>query len=293
MLDFPLTMSAETLPCYGKINLFLEVGERRPDGYHNLGSLFHTVACGDQLHAEPWDDLLLDCPPGITKDGEENLVIRAARLLRETHAGKLGSKAPGIRFRLEKNLPSAAGLGGGSSDAAAALNLCNRLWKLGLTNKDLLPLAARLGADVPFFLMGGSAFGEGKGEVLSVAPAPYPFHIVIGTPECRVETAWAYGQLDAGRKSQWGKFKALYMNFSEEWEFFQLLRNDFEAPMERHFIPIRELSARMKAFSPVKTLLCGSGASVFGLFREKSSAESCLEAIRGSCRFACVTAFID
>jgi 4-diphosphocytidyl-2-C-methyl-D-erythritol kinase len=285
--------SALSLDCHGKINLFLEVQDKRSDGYHNLGTLFHTVGCSDRLTAEPWETLDLECPDGITAEKEQNLVYKAARALRDAFAPRLGPNPPGVRFTLEKRLPSGAGLGGGSSDAAAALLLCNRLWKLGLTEEELLPVAAKLGADVPFFLSGGSAFGEGKGEILKSAPAPYPFHIVIGTPHCRVETAWAYGQLDPDRRRNWSRFRALYLNFFEEWEFYHLLQNDFDPPMTRHFEPIRALGAAMREHSPVKTLLCGSGASVFSLFKDKEAAEKCEEEIRNQCRFSCVTGFVE
>lgn len=282
--------AAGTLPCFGKINLFLEIQDRRPDGFHNLGTLFHTIDCGDRLSAEPAPTLTLEGAEGITASTDDNLVIKAARLLRESFPDRVKADA-GMRFSLVKILPTGAGLGGGSSNAAAALQLCNRIWRMGLTDKELLPVAARLGADVPFFLFGGCYFGEGKGEILHPAPSPYPFHIVIGTPQCRVETGWAYGQLDPARKQEWARFKALYFTYFEDWEFYQVLRNDFDAPMRRHFPEIETLSNRMRDFAPIKTLLCGSGASVFSLFREKAAAERCLEAIRAECRFSCLAEF--
>lgn len=287
-----MSVLAETVPCFGKINLFLEIGGKRPDGYHNLGTLFQTVDCGDRLSAEPAESLTLVGAEGITALPEENLVLKAARLLRDSFPDRVRPDA-GMRFSLAKILPTGAGLGGGSSDAAAALHLCNRIWKLGLTDKDLLPVAARLGADVPFFLFGGTYFGEGIGELLQAAPGPYPFHVVIGTPRCRVETAWAYRNLDPGRKQEWSRFKALYVTYFEDWEFYQVLRNDFDAPMRRHFPEIDSLSGKMSGFGPVKTLLSGSGASVFSLFREKGKAEECLAAIKPDCRFSCVAEFVS
>jgi 4-diphosphocytidyl-2-C-methyl-D-erythritol kinase len=287
-----MNTTTETLPCYGKINLFLEVHDKRSDGYHALGTLFHTVRCHDLLHAEEWNSLELICPSGITADPKDNLVLKAARLMREAYADRLEPKT-GIRFTLEKNLPSGAGLGGGSSNAAAALLLCNRIWKLGLTIPELIPLAAKLGADVPFFLYGGSSFGEGKGEILMPAPDPYPFHIVIGTPHCRVETGWAYEQLEGQRKREWSRFKALYFTYFEDWQFYQVLRNNFDEPMRQHFPPIQSLYDSMQTFSPAKTLLCGSGASVFSLFQDKATAQRCLEAIQSTCRFSCLTEFVN
>lgn len=283
---------AETVPCFGKINLFLEIGGKRPDGYHDLGTLFQTVDCGDRLSAAPGEGLTLAGAEGITARPEDNLVLKAARLLRAAFPDRVGPDA-GMRFSLAKILPTGAGLGGGSSNAAAALHLCNRIWKMGLTEADLLPIAAKLGADVPFFLYGGTYFGEGIGEVLQAAPTPYPFHVVIGTPRCRVETAWAYQNLDPARKREWARFKALYVTYFEDWEFYQVLRNDFDAPMRRHFPEIDALSGKISGFGPVKTLLSGSGASVFGLFREKGKAEECLAAIRPDCRFACAAEFVS
>jgi len=285
-----MNASAETVPCFAKINLFLEIGAKRPDGYHNLGTLFQTVDCGDRLSAEPAGELSLAGAEGITAQPEDNLVLKAARLLRATFPERVRADA-GMRFSLAKILPTGAGLGGGSSNAAAALGLCNRLWKMGLSDRDLLPVAAKLGADVPFFLFGGTYFGEGIGELLTPAPDPYPFHVVIGTPNCRVDTAWAYRNLDPQRKQEWARFKALYVTYFEDWEFYQVLRNDFEAPMRRHFPEIDSLAGRMAEFGPVKTLLSGSGASVFGLFREKGKADECLKAIQPECRFSCVAGF--
>jgi 4-diphosphocytidyl-2-C-methyl-D-erythritol kinase len=242
------------------------------------------------LHAELWDSLELICPPGITTKPEENLILKAARLLQKTYPDRLKTHS-GMRFTLEKNLPAAAGLGGGSSNAAAALILCNQIWNLGLSRAELVPLAAELGSDVPFFLYGGASFGEGKGEQLLPAPDPFPFHIVIGTPECKVETAWAYRQLEETRKKDWVRFKALYFTYFEDWQFYQILRNDFDAPIRRHFPPIQSMYDCMQTFSPVKTLLCGSGASLFSLFRDKADAERCLTAIAPSSRFSCLTEF--
>ncbi len=287
-----MSASAETVPCFGKINLFLEIGAKRPDGYHDLGTLFQTVDCGDRLSAEPADDLSLAGAEGITAQPEDNLVLKAARLLRASFPERVRPDA-GMLFSLAKILPTGAGLGGGSSNAAAALRLCNRIWKLELADRDLLPVAAKLGADVPFFLFGGTCFGEGIGEVLSPAPDPYPFHVVIGTPNCRVETAWAYRNLDPQRRQEWARFKALYMTYCEDWEFYQVLRNDFDAPMRKHFPEIDSLAGKMAGFGPVKTLLSGSGASVFSLFREKGKAEECRKAIEAECRFSCVAGFAN
>ena len=284
----------QTLPCYAKINLFLEVQDKRSDGYHNLGTLFQTLDCHDELKAETSDQLELICPPGITSSPDQNLVIKAAKLLQSEFSSRLkvGQGLKGLKFTLTKNLPSSAGLGGGSSNAATALILCNNLWELGLTLPELVPFAAKLGADVPFFLYGGTYFAEGIGEVLKPAPEPYPFHVVIGTPECGVDTAWAYKQLTEVRKKEWARFKALYFTYCEDPKFYQVMRNDFDESMREKNPLIESLYQQMQKFNPTKTLLCGSGASLFSLFVEKADADRCLNAIQGDCRFATVARFV-
>ncbi len=279
-----------TMLCYAKINLFLEIQDKRPDGYHNLGTLFQTLECSDSLEAEPFPIIDLICPEGITAAPEQNLILRAAQLLHKTYANRLCPEM-GIKFHLQKNLPMGAGLGGGSSNAAAALLLCNDLWNLQLKPEDLIPLAATLGADVPFFLMGGTFFGEGKGDLLKPAPEPFPFHVVIATPHCHVPTAWAYAQLKPKTKYEWGKFKALYNVYCEDPGFYNVLKNDFEAPMRAHFPVMENLFQNIANFAPTKAMLSGSGASVFALFKNLPDAEACLQGVSSQCRYSILTKF--
>ncbi len=276
--------------CPAKINLFLEVQGKRADGMHNLGTLFQSLEIGDDLTVEPAVGITLMCNEKITPDPDDNLVVRAARLVKESYSPKV-SDEQGARFTLTKRLPMGAGLGGGSSNAAAALRLCNQLWRLQLTDDELFPMAAKLGADVPFFLMQGCFFGEGKGEILKPAPEPFPFHVVVGTPFCSVETAWAYQQLPPKTEFSWPRFKALYMTHSDNPGFYRMLRNDFEVPMRSRHPEIERLFEAMEALNPVKSLLSGSGASVFALFEDQAAAQRCLEGISPLCRFACLTHF--
>jgi len=287
-----------SLPCPAKINLYLEIRGKRPDGFHELGTLFQAVEAGDVLHAEPWDDIVLTGADGVTTDPEENLVVKAARLIQARYGDQI-SGAPGIRFTLEKRLPSGAGLGGGSSDAASALRLANELWKLQLSDESLAVLGAELGSDVPFFLSTATAYGEGRGETLSPAPTPYPFHVVIATPQCHVNTAWAYGALTRYREqvlggrfgNSWGDFRRRYATESMNPDFFTRLFNDFEAPVMAEFAEIRAVRDLLNTHGPVKTMLSGSGASVFSLFREESDALKACEKVSPLCRYAQKTKF--
>ena len=286
-----------TLPCPAKINLYLEVRGRRDDGFHELGTLFQAVEAGDVLHAEPWDDIALSGAEGVTNDPNDNLVIRAARLLKTRHPERVAANA-GIRFTLDKHLPSGAGLGGGSSDAAAALRLASSLWNMGLADIDLRTLGAELGSDVPFFLGPPTAFGEGRGERLDPAPPPPPFHVVIATPNCHVATPWAYRELAARRGGifgdTWREFRRDYALRHDDPAFFTGLRNDFEEPVLGHFPEIRAVREVLETFAPVKALLSGSGASVFALFDASDGdvAARALSAVTPSCRFAVKTRFL-
>jgi len=146
-----------------KVNLTLEVLGRRDDGFHELASLVHTVSLADTLTFEPADAFRCEVA-GLALSDEENLVLRAARLIGERAGGR------GARITLTKRIPAAAGLGGGSSDAAATLRALDRLWGLGLTDLELSAMAAELGSDVPLFLGNGSAVLRGRGEILEPAP---------------------------------------------------------------------------------------------------------------------------
>ncbi len=283
-----------SLFCPAKINLFLEVHDKRPDGYHNLGTLFQALEIGDTLTATRAHGFSLTGAEGVTPDPESNLILKAARILlrkAEEKGGWTASSLGGLHFRLEKQLPAGAGLGGGSTDAAAALRLTRDLLRLPFDNAELQDIAKQLGADIPFFLFGGTAFAEGIGDKLMPAPEAFPFHVVIATPQAHVATAWAYQNLDAQRKRNWPRFKALYLLCHEDAGFYRTLNNDFEAPMLRHFPEIADMHARLQSFEPVKVLLSGSGASLFGLFTDANAAQKALESIAKHSRFSALTRF--
>ena len=174
-----------------KINILLEVLCKRPDGYHELRSILQTVGLYDTLECAPAPELTLDAP-ALLDDGP-NLVLRAAEALQEA----TGCQA-GAAITLRKEIPVAAGLGGGSADAAAALVALNAVWKLYLERSELERVAARLGSDVPFFLVGGTALASGRGEQLQPLPDPLPRWLVIVLPEGTFadKTRAVYGALD-------------------------------------------------------------------------------------------------
>ncbi|MET1052955.1 MAG: 4-(cytidine 5'-diphospho)-2-C-methyl-D-erythritol kinase [Mycetocola sp.] len=183
----------------GKINVFLAVGELMDDGYHDLATAYQAVSLYEDVRAYPADDFSVSFSgpidtSSLAVDGS-NLAIKAARLL----ARKTGHRG-GVRLEVEKHVPIAGGMGGGSADAAASLLACDALWGTEVSRDDLLALAAKLGADVPFALAGGTAIGTGRGDRLSPALAKGTFHWVLAVAEFGMSTPDVYRALDAHRE---------------------------------------------------------------------------------------------
>jgi 4-diphosphocytidyl-2-C-methyl-D-erythritol kinase len=177
-----------------KINLHLQVGDLRPDGYHELATVYHAVSLFDEVTARPGDTLTLTMEgegAGSLSLDESNLVLRAARLL-AVHTGRPAH----ARIHLRKHIPIAGGLAGGSADAAAALVACDALWQTGLSRSELAGLAAALGSDVPFSLVGGTALGTGRGEVLTPVLARGRFHWVVAIADGGLSTPEVYAECD-------------------------------------------------------------------------------------------------
>jgi 4-diphosphocytidyl-2-C-methyl-D-erythritol kinase len=183
----------------GKVNLYLEVGDRRDDGYHELTTVFHAVSLLDEITVRNADVLSLELA-GEGSDtlpaDERNLAWRAAELLAE-HVGR----APDVAITVEKSIPVAGGMAGGSANAAAVLVAMNTLWELGVPRRDLHVLAAQLGSDVPFALHGGTALGTGRGEELATVLARNTFHWVLAFAEGGLSTPAVFAEIDRLRDS--------------------------------------------------------------------------------------------
>ena len=287
-------MSAEklTVPAFAKINLGLRVLGRRPDGYHEISTVFQTISLHDTLtfEAAPSGRFELICTdPEIPAD-ETNLVMRAASALRERFG-----VASGARVWLEKVIPAGGGLGGGSSDAAVALAALATLWGVETDARELAEIGARLGADVPFFLTGGTALGTGTGtDILPLSDAP-KMHLCVVTPGVRVSTAEAYGALGAPALTK----EEVLVNLSvsrTEADFPDSLcdvtSNDFEAVVVRLHPEIGRAREALAGAGAGRVMLSGSGSSVFGVFESKGEAAlagAALGAETGWKLFACDT----
>ena len=187
-------MTAWRAICPAKVNLALHVAGRRPDGYHEIVTIFQAIDLCDVLHGELADSITLECFGGSVPAGEGNLVVKAARLL---HARSAAARERGARLELEKTIPAGAGLGGGSSDAAGALLLLNELWDLRLDVPALSGLAAELGSDVPFFLTGGTALGTGRGTTIEQLAPIAERSVILGSPPFELSTPEVYRGLEA------------------------------------------------------------------------------------------------
>jgi 4-diphosphocytidyl-2-C-methyl-D-erythritol kinase len=272
-------MPALRVVCPAKINLGLHVVGRRSDGYHEIVTIFQAIDLCDVLEGEIADDLALEVGDDAVPAGETNLVVRAARLL---GARVERARGRGARLTLHKAIPVGSGLGGGSSDAAGALTLLNTLWDLRLSAEALASLAAELGADVPFFLVGGTALGTGRGDRLEPLVPIRERAIVLGSPAFGLSTPDVYRALALPLTGDSGDVTVprLFVKFAEGNDF-ALAKNDLEAAafgMSQELGTFRDALSRSGA---EVALLSGSGSTVFGLFRAGTDVASIVALLRG------------
>lgn len=198
-MTFAQTVPSVRVRAPGKINLFMRVGALHDDGYHDVATAYQAVSLYEEVTAYPAEKFSVEFSGSIDTSAlpadRTNLAIRAAKML----ARKAGIPT-GVRLEIQKNVPIAGGMGGGSADAAATLVACDALWGTEFTKDELLALAAKLGADVPFSLMGGTAIGTGRGDRLSPALATGDFHWVLAIAEFGMSTPLVYGELDRHRE---------------------------------------------------------------------------------------------
>ena len=256
----------EKWPAPAKINLMLRITGRRPDGYHLLQTVFQMLDICDWLTFHPVDDssISLKNPiPGVPE--QDDLTVRAANLLKE----RTGCKQ-GVRIEIEKNLPMGGGLGGGSSDAATTLVVLNHLWELGLSKQELMDLGLQLGADVPVFVFGRSAWGEGVGEHLQEIALPEQWVVII-KPNCHVDTKEIFSAKELTRDSECIKMSDFIAGDC---------RNDCTDVVVRKYQPVKEAVDALSLHG--KARLTGTGACVFSQFSSKRDAEIAYNALRES-----------
>jgi 4-diphosphocytidyl-2-C-methyl-D-erythritol kinase len=255
-----MSLSQLTLPAPAKLNLFLHITGRRADGYHLLQTIFQLLDYGDELRFSLRDDnqITLNCD-SMELATDDNLVLRAAYLLRE-HTGA----TQGVDIELIKRIPTGAGLGGGSSDAATTLLALNALWQCQLERSALATLGLRLGADVPVFVQGKSAWAEGVGELLQPVSLPALYYLVL-SPACHVSTATIFSHQQLTRDTRAIKMAAFLAGQS---------KNDCEMLVRMLYPEVNAALEWLGQFAPGR--MTGTGSSIFASFSDEASAREVL-----------------
>ncbi|WP_457574549.1 4-(cytidine 5'-diphospho)-2-C-methyl-D-erythritol kinase [Desulfolithobacter sp.] len=279
------------LPAPAKINLHLRIVGRREDGYHLLSTLMQKIDLADEVTLRPGDGIMLRCPDSDLPEDASNLAWQAAELFRQTMGARLPATF-GVEITLKKNIPVAAGLGGGSSDAAAVLLGLDRLFGTSCTREELIDMGVRLGADVPFFVIPeAAAWASGIGEVLEAAPVLEETLILLVNPGFSVSTRWAFETFaltapknifnltSSQNKSQ--------LQPVENRDSFRVrdsgdLVNDLETVTITRYPEIQTIKERLVRGGAVGAMMSGSGATVFGLFPYalRTKAEVCYADLR-------------
>ena len=260
-----------------KLNLFLHVTGRRPDGYHLLQTVFQLLDHGDTLDfTVRADDAIvrLTDMPGVPP--EQDLTVRALRVLQDAYTKRHNRPAPGIDVAIHKVLPMGGGLGGGSSDAATAFIAANHLWQAGLTDAELMALALPLGADIPFFLFGRTAFAEGVGEAMRAVAGPDCWYVVV-EPGVSVPTAAIFTAPDLTRNTKPITISDFSRTQDERHALIGFGKNDLQDVATRLFPPVAEAVAWLSGYGAAR--MTGSGACVFCAFSNEQEAERVLKQV--------------
>ena len=263
-------MLSATAPA--KINLGLCVLRKRTDGYHDLATVFHPIGWADTLTADHADTVSLTCTDLTLPSGEDNLVVRAASLLKASSGVDRGAI-----MHLTKALPHGAGLGGGSSDAATALQILCRLWSLDCTTTSLASLALDLGSDVPYFLQRCTAYAQGRGEMLSpLEDYRFPFSLAVVVNPIRISTAWAFRHVRVRETGRADLADVVRSNDLDRWR--RELTNDFEEAVFSKWPVLRRTKSALLRAGASFASLTGTGSGVYGVFESHKCAEEAAQA---------------
>ncbi len=269
-------MDCLTLHCPAKINLRLKVVKKRPDGYHEIETIFQKISLYDEiiLQRTTQKGFTLTVDTSLIPSDTTNLISRAASLLIQDR----GAIPTGVSIHLKKKIPVGAGLGGGSSNAALTLLGLNRLLGLGLTREYLQQLAAQLGADVPFFVSRcTTAYATGIGEKITPLELQSRLWFLIVYPDVSISTAWAYSEISKYNLLTKSEKNTIFTNSVLSLnKVISLLENDFERVVEPEYPEVRKIKENIMQAGAAGTLLSGSGSSVFGVFATKTECQKAL-----------------
>lgn len=275
-----------------KINLSLDALFKRDDGYHEVKMVMTTVDLADRLELSelPRDTIMISSQAGYMPLDEKNLAFQAARLVKDRYGVRQG-----VFITLDKKIPVAAGLAGGSSDAAATLRGLNRLWRLGVSERDLCLLGQEIGSDVPFCIRGGTALATGRGEVLRKLPSLPPGWVVLAKPPINVSTADVYGHLRVAQIEKRPPTARLLQSIDERsWPgICANLGNVLEDVTFRLYPEVQHLKESMHRLGAEGVLMSGSGPTVFGLVSKSSRLKRIYNGLRGFCKDVYVVRMLE
>lgn len=264
---------------YAKVNIGLDVVRRLENGYHEVRMIMQTLSLHDTLFMERCEEkgIFLETDSRQLQDTENNLIYRACKLMFDKY-----QLPGGIRVRLIKRIPIAAGMAGGSADAAAAFRGINDLYGLQLRKEQLMEHGVTLGADIPYCMVGGTYISEGIGEVLTPAPAMPNCYILIAKPPVGVSTKWVYENLHAERLTKHPDIDEMLeaMRKGSLKELAATMANVLEMVTAERYPIIRQLAQQMERAGAVKAMMSGSGPTVFGLFETKEACHSACQQLQ-------------
>ncbi|WP_219834706.1 4-(cytidine 5'-diphospho)-2-C-methyl-D-erythritol kinase [Paenibacillus sp. R14(2021)] len=266
-----------------KINLLLDVMRKREDGFHEVEMIMTMVDLADRLEMEelPRDTIIISSQAGYIPLDEKNLAFQAARLIKDRY-----NVSKGVYIHLDKHIPVAAGLAGGSSDAAATLRGLNRLWGLGISDEELCELGAELGSDVPFCVTGGTAIARGRGEKLERIGNPPQCWVILAKPPINVSTADVYGKLRASELKQHPSTKHMLEaiaegSFAGVCTYLGNVLETVTLQLHPEVLQMKEIMQRLGADG---VLMSGSGPTVFGLVSKEAKVSRIYNGLRGFCK---------
>ena len=257
-----------------KINLFLRVLRKRADGYHDISSLMQKITLYDELIFSPRPKgIVLSCPGSDLPTSEDNLVFRAAQSI-----FAYANYPYGVEIKLTKKIPLAAGLGGGSSDAATTLIALNKICSLNLKKNELIKLGAKIGADVPFFIFGNNALASGIGDKLKALQDLPQINLILIKPQFELSTKMVYENLNLRLTS--GKNNYSIPRFLKMGDIIRELHNDLESVSLKMHPELHDLKQLLLCHGAQGALMSGSGPTLFGIFNDENSAKKALDSIK-------------
>ncbi len=271
-------MSKICLKAYAKINIGLNIISKRQNGYHNIETIFQQIDLFDQIILKRTADagIIIQSDHNHLPTNQDNICHRAVKLIQQTTGFK-----EGIVIEIKKRIPIGAGLGGGSSDAAAVLMGLKRLWQLQLTKENLLHIALELGTDVPFFLYGGTALASGIGEKLKPITSSFNFYCVLIYPNIEISSTWAYKNFNFSLTKTKKSIKLAHI-FSQQLDISDLknlISNDLEEVVFQRYQVLRDIKQLLYLRGASFASMSGSGSTIYGLFKDYTDAVEVMRSI--------------